>query len=170
VFHLTHRCHNRAFLLRFARDREAYRAKLRQRLQEHEVWLLDYCLTPNHVHLLVDAQDRAEISAWMQKVAGEFARGYNRRKGRSNAFWGDNDHATLVEEGTYLWRCLCYIELNMVRAGVVSHPRQWEWVGHREIMGQRKRNRWRENKSVGNRVGPKAWWWGARALSSGCSR
>ena len=63
VFHLTHRCHNRAFLLKFARDRDAYRAKLRQRLREHELWLLDYCLTSNHVHLLVDAQDRAEISA-----------------------------------------------------------------------------------------------------------
>jgi hypothetical protein len=54
---------------------------------------------------------------------------------------GDNFHATLVEEGSYLWRCLCYIELNMVRAGVVSHPREWEWVGYHEIMGQRKRYR-----------------------------
>lgn len=141
MFHLTHRCHNRAFLLKFARDRDAYRTKLRQRLQEHELWLLDYCVTSNHVHLLVDAPDRAEISAWMQRVAGEFARGYNKRKGRSNAFWGDNYHATLVEEGTYLWRCLCYIELNMVRAGVVSHPCGWEWVGYHEIMRKRKRNR-----------------------------
>ena len=49
MFHLTHRCHNRAFLLKFARDRDAYRAKLRQRLREHELWLLDYCLTSNHV-------------------------------------------------------------------------------------------------------------------------
>ncbi len=121
VFHWTHRCHNRAFLLKFACDRDAYRVKLRQRLQEHKLWLLDYCLTSNHVHLLVDAEDRAEIGTWMQRVAGEFARAYNRRQGRSNAFWGDNDHATLVEEGDYLWRCLCYMELNMTRAGVVSH-------------------------------------------------
>jgi putative transposase len=99
------------------------------------------CLTSNHVHLLVDVEDRREVSAWMQSVAGEFARGYNRRKGRSNAFWGDNYHATLVEDGPYLWRCLCYIELNMVRAGVVSHPREWEWVGYGEMMGQRKRHR-----------------------------
>jgi REP-associated tyrosine transposase len=132
---------NRAFLLKFARARDAYRAKLREHLQQHELWLLDYCLTCNHVHLLVDVQDRAELSAWMQSVAGEFARAYNRRKGRTNAFWGDNFHATLVEEGTYLWRCLCYIELNMVRTRVVRHPRQWEWVGYREIMGERKRNR-----------------------------
>ena len=29
VYHLTHRCHNRAFLLGFARDRDAYREWLR---------------------------------------------------------------------------------------------------------------------------------------------
>ena len=29
----------------------------------------------------------------------------------------------------------------MVRAGVVRHLRQWEWVGYHEIMGQHKRNR-----------------------------
>jgi len=100
VFHLTHRCHNRAFLLKFACDRNAYRAKLREHLQQHQLWLLDYCLTSNHVHLLVDAPERGQISAWMQTAAGEFARAYNRRKGRTNAFWGDNYHATLVEAGS----------------------------------------------------------------------
>jgi hypothetical protein len=48
VFHLTHRCHNRAFLLRFARDREDYRARMRAKLREFDVFLLDYCLTCNH--------------------------------------------------------------------------------------------------------------------------
>ena len=61
VFHVTQRCHNRSFLLKFARDRDAYRAKLRQRLQHFEVSLLDYCLTSNHVHLLVDAGERLDV-------------------------------------------------------------------------------------------------------------
>jgi hypothetical protein len=26
IFHVTHRCHNRAFPLKFARDRDTYRA------------------------------------------------------------------------------------------------------------------------------------------------
>ena len=117
VFLLTHRCHNRAFPLKFARDRDACRAKLRERLARFEVALLDYCLTSNHVHLLVDAEERLEVSSLMRSVAGEFARAYNGRKERLNAFWGDNFHATLVEGGPYLWECLCYIELNMVRAG-----------------------------------------------------
>lgn len=73
-------------------------------------------------------------------MAGEFARAYNRRKERMNAFWGEF-HATVVEEGDYLWRCLCYIELNMVRCGKVAHPQDWEWLGYPEIMGQRQRYR-----------------------------
>jgi putative transposase len=141
IFHVTHRCHNRAFLLKFARDRDLYRELLREQLHEFDVSLLDYCLTSNHVHLLLDAEDRLEISALMRNVAGEFARRYNRRKRRLNAFWGDNFHATLVEEGPYLWRCLCYVELNMVRCGVVSHPGEWEWVGYHEIQGKRRRYR-----------------------------
>ena len=139
IFHVTHRCHNRAFLLKFACDRDSYRAILREQLPRFDLWLLDYCVTSNHVHLLIDAEDRLEVSRLMRNAAGEFARFYNRRKGRMNAFWGDNFHATLVEEGRYLWRCLCYVELNMVRAGVVSHPQEWEWVGYHEIMGRRKR-------------------------------
>jgi putative transposase len=141
VFHVTHRCHNRSFLLKFARDRDGYRSKLREHLRQFHVSILDYCITCNHVHLLVDTGDRLALSGFMQEVASEFARAYNRRKQRTNAFWGDNYHVTLVEEGQYLWQCLCYIELNMVRCGVVSHPRDWPWVGYHEIMGARRRYR-----------------------------
>ena len=83
MFHLTHRCHNREFLLKFTRDREAYRSKLREHLKQFEVALLDYCLTCNHVHLLVDAQRKEEVSGLMHDVAGEFGSEYNRRKGLS---------------------------------------------------------------------------------------
>lgn len=141
IFHLTHRCHNHAFLLKFARDRESYRTILRRHLRPFGVSLLDYCITSNHVHLLVDAGEQSAVSGLMRDVAGEFARAYNRRKLRSNAFWGDNYHSTLVESGEYLWRCLCYIELNMVRCGVVTHPRDWRWVGYHEIAGSRRRYR-----------------------------
>jgi hypothetical protein len=55
VYHVTHRCHNRAFLLKFARDRDAYRSKLRQRLGQFKVSMLDYCLTSRHSAPTADA-------------------------------------------------------------------------------------------------------------------
>ena len=42
--HLTHRCHNREFLLRFAKDRDRYRMLLREGVREVEVSLLDFCV------------------------------------------------------------------------------------------------------------------------------
>jgi len=42
VFHVTHRCHSREFLLKFARDRSAYRTKLLEHVEQYELWLLDY--------------------------------------------------------------------------------------------------------------------------------
>ena len=34
IFHVTHRCHNQVLLLKFARDRDAYREKLREALAD----------------------------------------------------------------------------------------------------------------------------------------
>ncbi len=141
IWHVTHRCHDRDFLLRFVRDRNGYRTRLREALATHAVDLFGYCLTSNHVHLLFRSRDTEGVPALMQEVAGEFAQSYNRRKKRTGAFWGDRYHATLVDTGSYLWRCLLYIDLNMVRAGVVSHPEEWDWCGYQELMGLRRRYR-----------------------------
>lgn len=141
VYHLTHRCHNREFLLRFGKDRQAYRKKLRQHAAASEVTVLDYCVTCNHVHLLVFSEEAGLISRFMQAVQGEFAQAYNWRKGRTGAYWSDRFHSTLVEPGGHLERCMVYVGLNMVRCGVVSHPREWEWCGYSELMGLRQRYR-----------------------------
>jgi hypothetical protein len=42
---VTHRCHNREFLLKFALDRDGYCAKLREHLPDFDVALLDCCIT-----------------------------------------------------------------------------------------------------------------------------
>ncbi len=69
----------------------------------------------------------------MQLVAGRTAQEYNQRKGRKGAFWEDRYHATAVDSDKYLARCMMYIDLNMVRAGVVLHPGDWRWSGYCEI-------------------------------------
>jgi len=50
-------------------------------------------------------------------------------------------HATTVESGDHLARCLVYIDTNMVRAGVVSHPSQWSFSGYNEIQEPKKEKR-----------------------------
>jgi len=43
-----------------------------------------------------------------------------------------------VEKNRYLRKCITYIDLNMVRAGVVEHPTQWEFCGYNEIQNPEK--------------------------------
>jgi len=141
LYHITHRCHDRAFLLRFARDRCAYRDWLREGSARYHVSILGYCITSNHIHLLTYSKKSESISRLMQFVEGRCAQDYNRRKKRRGAFWEDRYHCTIIDSGRYLWTCLAYIDLNMVRAGVISHPGEWEWCGFRELMGLRRRYR-----------------------------
>jgi putative transposase len=47
----------------------------------------------------------------------------------------------MVDGGDHLWNCLRYIDLNMVRAGVVCHPSEWAWCGYQELVGKRERFR-----------------------------
>jgi len=141
VYHLTQRCHDRQFLLRFARDRDHYRQWLRVAVRRSGVSVYDCCVTSNHVHLIVHAVESSQVAELMHLTDGVMARSYNRRKGRSGAFWEDQYQATAIETGEHLWNCLLYIELNMVRAGVVKHPSQWKWCGYAELMGLRQRYR-----------------------------
>lgn len=139
VWHVTHRCHRREFLLA-ATDRGRYLHWLREARNRFGLCLLDYVVTSNHVHLLVKDTGEGVIQRSMQLVAGRTAQEHNRRELRNGAFWEDRYHATAVEGGEHLHRCIAYIDLNMVRAGVVSHPAQWASGGYVEIQGHAKRD------------------------------
>jgi putative transposase len=72
-------------------------------------------------------------------IAGRTAQTYNRRKNRRGAFWEDRYHAVPVKKQAHLIECLVYVDLNMVRAGVVNHPAEWPHAGYNEIQKPRKR-------------------------------
>jgi putative transposase len=141
IWHITHRCHKREFLLGFSKDRHRYLQWLYQARKRYGLTVLNYMITSNHIHLLVaDDGERDVIPNSMQLVAGRTGQEYNQRKNRKGAYWEDRYHATAVENGDHLARCMAYIDLNMVRAGVVSHPASWPFCGYNEIQKPRKKN------------------------------
>ena len=74
VWHLTHRCHGRDFLLKFARDRRRWTTWLFEARKRHGLTILNYVATSNHVHLLVYADaGRMTIPRSMQLLAGREA-------------------------------------------------------------------------------------------------
>lgn len=142
AWHLTHRCHDRRFLLKFARDKGRWLHWLFEAKKRYGLVILGYTVTSNHIHLLVYDNGREQvIPRSILLTASRTGREYNMRKTRSGAFWEDHYHATAVETETHLRQGLVYIDLNMVRAGVIDHPRDWPFGGYAEMMGSRQRYR-----------------------------
>ena len=139
LWHITHRCHKKEFLLKFARDRKRWLQWLFEAKKRFGLDILDYTVTSNHIHLLVlDGEDEV-IPKSLQLVAGKTAQEFNRRKDRKGAFWEDRYHATAIETGEHFLRCLVYIDLNMVRNAVVQHPSAWQHGGYNEIQDPPRR-------------------------------
>ena len=140
IWHITHRCHCKDFLLKLAKDRQAwvkwlYEAKLR-----YDLLIFNYMVTSNHVHLLLlDESGQEAIPRSMQLIAGRTGQEFNQRKNRKGAFWEDRYHATAIEANDHFLRCLVYIDLNMVRTGVVRHPSEWPFSGYHEIQSPRRK-------------------------------
>lgn len=141
VWHITHRCHDQTFLLKFKHDRRLWERWLYEARRRYGLRILNYIATSNHVHLLVHDRGDDEIRRSIQLVAGRTAQHFNGRRRRRGAFWEGRYHATAVETGEHLRRCLVYIDLNMVRAGRVQHPREWDTCGYKEIQLPRTRHR-----------------------------
>ena len=126
-------------MLKFARDRRRYVYWLFEAKKRVGLSVLNYMVTSNHVHLLVKDTGPNVIARSMQLIASRTAQEYNQRKVRHGAFWEDRYHATAVDSDDHLQRCLVYVDLNMVRAGVVKHPSEWAHCGYSEIQKPRER-------------------------------
>lgn len=134
ICHITHRCHDKNYLLKYQYDKQRYLHWLMHCVKKYSLKVLGYCITDNHIHLLINPENsRHVIAQSMHITAGCTAQEYNKRKKRKGAFWEDRYHATAIQSNTHLIICLLYIDLNMVRAHVVSTPSQWEYGGYYEL-------------------------------------
>ena len=141
IWHITHRCHKREFLLKFSKDQRRWLQWLLEAKKRYGLVILNYIVTSNHIHLLVaDDKGRDVIPDSVKLIAGRTGQEFNQRKARKGAYWEGRYHATAIEDGDHLLKCIVYIDMNMVRAGVVKHPSEWPFSGYNEIQEPKRKN------------------------------
>ena len=109
VWHITDRCINREFLLKFLHDKRRWMYWMGEANSRYKISILNYAVTSNHIHIIL-ANNRKEnsIPKTMQLVSGRVYQEYNLRKRRKGPFWEDRYHATAVESGIHLLNCMVY--------------------------------------------------------------
>ncbi len=118
-------------------DRQQMLDLLELQARQDEVAIHAYVLMDNHFHLLLTPQTADGLSHMMQAVGRRYVRYFNDRHGRSGTLWEGRYKSTLVETERYLLACMCYIDLNPVRAGLVAQARDYAWSSHSHYAGLR---------------------------------
>jgi putative transposase len=129
--HLIQRGNNRHDCFFTETDYLVYLDMLRNSAVQSGCRIHAYVLMTNHVHLLISPDDRGSPAALMKLLGQRYVQYVNRRYARTGTLWEGRFRSSLVEHERYLLICHRYIELNPVRAQMVTHPSDYQWSSYR---------------------------------------
>ncbi len=89
-----------------------------------------YVLMTNHVHLLVTPKSSRAISLMFQSIGRHYVPYINKTYQRRGSLWEGRHKGNIIESDAYFLRCMRYIEMNPVRAGMVDHPAKYRWSSY----------------------------------------
>jgi putative transposase len=75
------------------------------------------------------------LSEFMKTLLQRFTRWFNRTHERSGTLWEERFKSVIVESGIAARTIAAYIDLNPVRAGMVSDPADYRWSSYGEAVG-----------------------------------
>jgi len=90
-----------------------------------------YVLMTNHVHLLVTPETDESLSSMMRYLGSRYVQYVNHVYRRSGTLWEGRYKCSLIDSERYLLTCYRYIELNLVRAGMVEEAGAYMWSSYR---------------------------------------
>ncbi len=76
-----------------------------------------------------------DLSEFMKTLLQRFTRWFNREHNRRGTLWEERYKSVIVESGVAARTIAAYIDLNPVRAGMVSDPADYRWSGYGEAIG-----------------------------------
>lgn len=103
---------------------------LGKHVRDRAIALHAYCLMTNHVHLLLTAPSAEALGKLMQDMGRRYVQYINRTYKRSGGLWQGRYKASYVQAECYLFTCMRYIELNPVRACMVTAPGEYRWSSY----------------------------------------
>jgi putative transposase len=120
-------------------DDEHYFAYLRRLtcVTSRRRWIvLDWCLMPNHYHLVLQLTDGG-LSEGMKELNGCYSRWSNELFGRTRTghLFQNRFRSRHLINDSHLWEVFRYVPNNPVLAGLEPAPENWPWCGYRATVG-----------------------------------
>ncbi len=127
---------NRGQQIYFDRQDSVKFLDLLTEIADEKKWrIFNWCLMPNHYHLLIETE-AANLSSGMKKLNQRFAQYSNRKTGQTGHLLAGRYKALPVEKESVFHELVRYIALNHVKSGMAQHPEDWIWGGYRQLIGK----------------------------------
>jgi putative transposase len=130
-WHIIQRGNNHSACFYADRDYQRYLATLREQAEKHGCRVHAYVLMTNHVHLLITPERKDSAALLMKHLGQRYVQYINRTYKRSGTLWEGRFRSCLAQSANYVLACYRYIELNPVRASMVTHPLDYPWSSYR---------------------------------------
>lgn len=125
-YHITQRGNRGQDVFFTDDDRRRYLGWLRDYSERYQLELLAYCLMTTHVHVVGLPRSSDSIARVMQILSTRHSQTINALHGWGGHLWQGRFFSTALDEA-HLWSAVRYIELNPVRAGLVTLAQEYPW-------------------------------------------
>jgi putative transposase len=132
--HVTQRGNRRQTVFFSDDDYRRYLDLLREYTGAAGVTVWAWCLMPNHVHLMLVPHHPEALRAALAEAHRRYSRAVNFREGWRGYLW-QRRFASCPMDESHTMAAARYIELNPVRARLVSRPEDWPWSSTRVHLG-----------------------------------
>lgn len=107
-------------------DRRVYLGYLRESAGREGVELSAYCLMSNHVHLILTPEREDSLARALGRTHLMYAQHVFKAQGRSGHLWQSRFYSCPLDEA-HAHNAAAYVELNPIRAGMVTAPWEYGW-------------------------------------------
>lgn len=130
TLHVTQRGNNRCATYQDASDYEVFLWFLRFAIQRYDLRVHAYALMSNHFHLMVTPGSAQTLARAIQSLGRRYVRYFNDRYKRTGTLWEGRFRSAVITEDRYWLTCMRYVEMNPVRAGLVTTPEAYRWSSY----------------------------------------
>jgi REP element-mobilizing transposase RayT len=128
-YHIINRGVEQRVVFEEADDYEYFEELMCFYMQSHGVTLHNYCLMPNHYHLLIETSTD-NLSKFMRQLNMNYAIYFNKKYKRVGHLWQGRFKSWYVTDEAYLYTLMRYVEQNPLKAKMVKRLEEYPYSSY----------------------------------------
>lgn len=132
-YHIINRGVEQCVVFKELSDYEYFKELMCFYAESHNITFHNYCLMPNHYHLLIEITQK-NLSRYMRQLNMNYAIYFNKKYKRVGHLWQGRFKSWFVTDEAYLYTLMCYIEQNLLRAKMVKTLEEYPYSSYNHFL------------------------------------